>query len=76
MSFLTFSKTNIQFAEQELVWRINMAVEALLTTKRVEIIDKKKFTAAALNADDEIFVIHIAALAKLTTILIYPSYQA
>ena len=40
-----------------------MAAEALLTTKRVEILDKKRFAMAALNTDDKTFVVHIAALA-------------
>ena len=53
-----------------------MAAEVLSTTKRVEIIDKKKFAAAVLNADDEVFVVHIAALAKPTNMPIYPSRQA
>ena len=45
-------------------------------TRKVKIINKKEFAAAALNADDEIFVVHIVALAKPTIIPIYPSYQA
>ena len=53
-----------------------MAIEALPTTRGVEIIDKKKFAAAALNANDETFVVYIAALAELTTIPIHPSHQA
>ena len=31
-------------------------------TRRIEIIDKKKFAAAALNEKDEIFVVHMVAL--------------
>ena len=42
----------------------------------MEIIDKREFAAAALNVDDEIFVVHVAALAALTTIPINPSWQA
>ena len=53
-----------------------MAVEALPTTKRVEIIAKREFVAAALNADKETFVLYIAALAEPTTKPIYPSCQA
>ena len=76
MSFLTFSKADIRFAEQKLVWRTYTAAEALPTTRMVKIIDIKKFAAAALNADDEIFVVYVAALAKPTTIPIHPSCQA
>ena len=72
-SFLTLSKANIRFAERELVWRIYTAVETLPTTKRVEIIDKREFAVAALNADNEIFVMYIAALAEPTIILIHLS---
>ena len=43
---------------------------------RVEIIDKIEFAAAALNPYDETFVVRVAALAKLTTMLIYFSRQA
>ena len=75
MHFLTFSKVHIRFVERELVWRTYMVAEALPTTRRVEIIDKTEFAAAALNADDETFVVHVAALRELTIILIYPSCQ-
>ena len=52
-----------------------MAAKALLMTKRVEIIDKREFTAAALNANNKIFVVHIAFLVKLITIPIHPFCQ-
>ena len=38
--------------------------------------DKKEFAAAALNADNETFVIHVAALEEPTIMPIYPSCQA
>ena len=73
MPFLTFSKVDIQFAERKLVWRTYTAVKALPTTRRVEIIDKREFAVAALNADNKIFVVYVAALVELTTMLIHPS---
>ena len=76
MPFLTLSKADVRFAERELVWRTYTAAEALPTTRRVEIIDKREFAAAALNADDETFVVHVAALAEPTTMPIHPSRQA
>ena len=76
MLFLIFSKANIRFTERKLVWRTYTAAEALLTTRKVEIIDKKEFAAAILNVDDEIFVVHIAVLAEQTTMLIHLSRQA
>ena len=45
-------------------------------TKREEIIDQREFAAAALNEDDETFVVHVATLAEPTTMPIYPSCQA
>ena len=50
-----------------------MAAEALPTTRKVEIIDKKEFAVAALNADDETFMVYIAALVELIIMPIDPS---
>ena len=75
MSFLTFSKANIRFAERELVWRIYTVAEALLTTRRVEIIDKRKFAMVALNTNNKTFIVYIAALADPRTMSIDPSHQ-
>ena len=73
--FLTFSKANIWFAEQELVWGTYLAIETLLMTK-MEIIDKREFVAVVLNINNKTFIIYVAALVKSTTILIYFFYQA
>ena len=76
MPFLTLSKADVRFVEQELVWRTYTAAEALPRTRRVEIIDKTEFATAALNADNETFVMHVAALAEPTIMPIYSSCQA
>ena len=76
MLFLTLSKANIRFVEQELVLRNYTAAEALLITRRVEIINKLGFTAVALNADNETFMVHVAAPTKPTIMLIQPFCQA
>ena len=76
MSFLTLSKADIRFAEQKLVLRTFTAAKALPTTKTVEMIDKSEFAAAALNADNETFVVDVAALAEPTTMPIHSSCQA
>ena len=76
MLFLTFSKADIRFVERKLVWKTYTAAETLPITRRVEIIDKREFMTAVLNADDKTFVIYVAALAELTTMPIHPSYQA
>ena len=42
----------------------------------MEIINKREFAVAALNADDETFVVHVAALVEQMIIPIHPSHQA
>ena len=61
MFFLTFSNVDIWFTERELVWKIYSAAETLLTTQKVEIIDKKEFATVTLNKENKTFVMHIAA---------------
>ena len=73
MLFLTLSNADIQFAKKELIWRSYTAAEALPTTKRVEIIDKKEFTRAALDEHVEAFVMHVTFL---STMAIYPAREA
>ena len=74
MLFLTLGNENIRFAERELVWKTYSVAEALLTTQRVEIIDKKEFETTALNENDETFIVHIAALSVGSNA--HPSLQA
>ena len=74
MPFLTLGNAVIRFAERKLVGRTYSAAEALPTTRRVEIIDKKEFATAALNEDDETFVMHMAALSVGSNV--HPSRQA
>ena len=76
MPFLTLSKVDIWFVDWKLVWRTYMAAEALPTTRRVKIIDKKKFAVAVLNADNKTFMLHVAALVEPTTMPIHSSRQA
>ena len=61
MLFLTLSGADINFLDRDLQWRIYTTKEALLTTRRVELVGKKKFVAAALNPEHETFVVHIAS---------------
>ena len=53
-----------------------MAAEALPTTRRVEIIDKKELAAVALNANNKTFVVHIASLVEPTPMPIHNFCQA
>ena len=76
MFFLTFSKADVRFAEWEFVQRTYIAAEALPTTRKMEIIDRKEFAIAALNADNKTFIVHIAALVEPTIMPIYFFSQA
>lgn len=60
MLFLTFSNIDIQFAERKLTWSSYTLSEALSMTKRVQVIDGKKFAATALDLFKEAFMIHVA----------------
>lgn len=60
MTFLFFSNANVKFTEKELIWRIYSASDALPTTKQIQLIDRKKLAAAALNLSKEAFVVHVA----------------
>lgn len=72
--FLTFSNANIQFAEGNLTWKTYTAVEALFTTKKIQIINQKEFVKVALDPNQKAFIVHIAAFTLKMTI--YPSRQA
>ena len=62
MLFLIFSNANIKFAQKKFTWKFYTTAEALSTIKRVEIIDKKKFTKPALDENFEVFVIYMTFL--------------
>lgn len=57
MPFLCLSDSNIRFVKRKIIWRRYTAVEALPTTQRIKFINKKKFAAAVLDANNEIFII-------------------
>ena len=65
MPFLTLSNADVQFVEKELTWRSYTTAEALPTTKRVELIDKKEFAKAALDKNSETFVVHVASFSLI-----------
>lgn len=62
MPFLTFSNADIRFPEGDLTWRTYTATDALPTTKRVQIIDRKEFAKVALDLNDEIFVVYVVTI--------------
>ena len=53
MPFLTFSNADMWFARKELEWRSYTTAEALPTANRVELIDKREVSAAALDGNEE-----------------------
>ena len=75
MLFLTLSNADIRFAEGELTWRTFTAAEALPTTKRVQIIDRKEFAKAALDPNKEAFVVHVATVTA-EPMIIHPAREA
>ena len=64
MPFLTVSSADIDFLGRELRWKTYTAKEALPTTRRVKLVGKKEFVAAALDPKSEIFVVHVASLSS------------
>ena len=76
MPFLTLSNANVQFAQGELIWRSYTPAEALLTTKRVELINKGEFAKAALDENSETFVVHVASLNLAAAPGIHPDRAA
>ena len=63
-------------AKKGLIWRCYITAKALPTTKRVELINEKKFAKAALDKESETFIVYVAALeAPLRSVkmMIYPA---
>ena len=75
MPFLTLSNANIQFAQKKLTWKSYITAKALSTTKRVEIINKKEFTKAALDKNVKAFVVRVASF-SFNCMPIYPAKEA
>ncbi len=76
MPFLTMSNADVNFQARDLQWRSYTNGEVLPTTKRVELIEKKEFAAAALDPKHEAFVVHVAALSVDLGDEVYPSRRA
>ena len=64
MPFLTLSGADIDFSGRELRWRTYTTKEVLPTTRRVELVGKKEFAAAALDPEHETYVVHVASLSS------------
>ena len=64
MLFLTLSDANVYFLGRELRWRTYSTKEALPTTRRVELVGKKEFAAAGLDAEHETYVVHVGSVSS------------
>ena len=64
MPFLTLSGADVDFSGRELRWRTYTTEEVLPTTRRVELVGKKEFAAAALDPEHETYVVHVASLSS------------
>ena len=62
--FLTLSGADVDFLGRELRWKTYTAKEAFPTTKRVELVGKKEFAAAALDPESETFIVHVVSLSS------------
>lgn len=72
ISFLTFSNTKVLFTERELIWRFYITFETWPTTKRIELIKKKKFAKVAIVKNVKVFIVHVTFLSlSATTMQIY-----
>ena len=60
MLFLKIINTNMAFGKETLTWKFYTTNKALLTIKRVQLVDLKEFVIAVLNADSETFVVQVA----------------
>ncbi len=67
------SNIDIDFQARDLQWGSYTTRNILLTTKSIELIRKKEFTAAALDLEYEAFVVHIAALSVDSDHEMHPS---
>ena len=57
--FLKLCNINLLFSKKTLMWKNYIINEALLTTKQVQIINKKVFIIALFNINSKMFIMHI-----------------
>ncbi len=76
MPFLSLSNIDVEFAELgKPTWKSYTAAEALTTTSRVKLIDKREFAKAAMDKNSETFAVHMSVL-DITELSIHPSQAA
>ena len=59
MLFLKLSNADVLFDEGTLTWKSYTINKVLSTTEQVQLIDSQEFVIAALNVDNETFVVYI-----------------
>ena len=64
MLVLPLRNADIDFSRQELWWITYTTKEALLTIRRVELVRKKEFAAAALNPEYKTYVVYVIFLSS------------
>lgn len=69
--FLTLNNVEVNINDWELKWKLYTATKALLTTRRMELVEKKEFTTIAFDLKNKAFVVYIASLTSSDNV--YPS---
>lgn len=77
MFFSFLSNTKLNFEDQEPNWRLYTTVKIFPITKKIELIKKKKFSAAAFDSDNISFIIYITFFINFDLkVHIYPSHMS
>lgn len=76
MLFLAFSNAEVSFAQKELTQRFYITSEALLTTKRIKVIDQKEFATAVLNPNKEAFIVYVVFFSLGSKVAIHLAQKA
>ena len=74
MPFLILSGADVDFAGRELWWKTYTTEEDFSTTRHVELVGKKEFSAAVLDPEHETYIVHVASLTStpLASLNIHP----
>ena len=65
MPFFILSDVDVDFSSRELWWKTYTIKKAFSTTKRIEVVGKKKFAAAALDPKYETYVVHVGLVSSV-----------
>ena len=60
--FLFLSNFEINFVNQDLLWKMYTIAKTLMTMNNVELIRKKMFKAIAFDPKNKAFIVHIASI--------------